>query len=1091
MRRLMGLLMVWPLLMGLLPALPGAAVTGAPDLTIQATNPVILPPGDPVQAPGNPELSPGNPVVAPGNPLAAPLYNWQRAQATVTPSGDLVWAPQPFVFHADAQARYIDFAVGNDANDGSRTHPWQHHPWDANATGNAAACTGVHTFIFKGGVTYRGSLIAKDSGAPGAPIRLTRDPAWGTGAAVMSGAQALHGGWKHGDAASAPGIPDPEKCWYQDIGTAFVPRALWAANAAGGSVRIPIARTPHWQVTDPNDPRTGWNVWSGVVRLPTGEMKDGQPVLGRDGKPLTQTWVIDENNLTQPDPAYYVGATLWSEYIGMMGTPYPQVISKYDPARHALLVQDCWGGSGSPGYFTYAPVKACRYYLENLPQFLDAPGEYFFAEKGLNAGRLFLRLPGDADPNTVTIEAARELNLIDIHNQSHIDVSGLTFRFENVWRWQDRWYENFNVNPACVRILGSCADIRVANCLFDHVAEAVRTTATDPKDVIDDIEICDNDIAETDHGGITTTSPRADGVLPLRVRVLRNRLLDIGPRPVRGEHSVAIEVGAARALEVAGNIIDRAYGSGFLIEGGWAEGKGPGEIPGLRMFVHHNKVTNCLLHTCDWGAFDVWRAGGFVYDNIVGNPVGEWNPPYANGTRNDQGFAFYTNGPLSHGYNFFNNVAWGRSNDTSDPTFNYAAFFPNNANHVLVNNTADRFEIGMQDGNATSLAVLGNLFVDMRAACQIGLAPAATSAQRQAKLSPDALSNNVFIGKMDAVLKLNGRAGMPTVEEARAFVAAGTPVAGQIGTAFAEAPAFRDAEHTDFRLAANSPAVGAGVKYFFPFPLNSTVGEWKCHATPATPSAIRDGHFQMNDEWPLSKTNDDQVRHDLAWQGDAPMKFVAGPLEDWIDSALSLDGKNGYCAIHQQDLQQDITEAKIGKVLLAGANRRTPDMRDNNFLIEAYFRTVPGQVGGIIVAKGHGYVLDLDQTGTPRLALQGAEGQGSRTAAATVNDGHWHHVIAEADRANAQGIHLYVDGVLRDGAWTGAMPKASLSNTDDLVVGKGLSGALAFLRLSQGTLRDADTTINELYAWEFNGPFLRDFMGVQPAGKRDAGAFQH
>ena len=71
------------------------------------------------------------------------------------------------------------------------------------------------------------------------------------------------------------------------------------------------------------------------------------------------------------------------------------------------------------------------------------------------------------------------------------------------------------------------------------------------------------------------------------------------------------------------------------------------------------------------------------------------------------------------------------------------------------------------------------------------------------------------------------------------------------------------------------------------------------------------------------------------------------------------------------------------------------------------------------------------------------------------------------------------------------MPKTSLKNNDDLIVGKGLPGAIAFLRISQGTLRDADTTIDELYAWEFDGPFLRDFMGVKPVGKRDAGAFQH
>ena len=33
-----------------------------------------------------------------------------------------------------------------------------------------------------------------------------------------------------------------------------------------------------------------------------------------------------------------------------------------------------------------------------------------------------------------------------------------------------------------------------------------------------------------------------------------------------------------------------------------------------------------------------------------------------------------------------------------------------------------------------------------------------------------------------------------------------------------------------------------------------------------------------------------------------------------------------------------------------------------------------------------------------------------------------------------------------------------------------------FLRVSRGTLKEAETNIEELYDWEFNGPFLKDFM---------------
>ena len=68
---------------------------------------------------------------------------------------------------------------------------------------------------------------------------------------------------------------------------------------------------------------------------------------------------------------------------------------------------------------------------------------------------------------------------------------------------------------------------------------------------------------------------------------------------------------------------------------------------------------------------------------------------------------------------------------------------------------------------------------------------------------------------------------------------------------------------------------------------------------------------------------------------------------------------------------------------------------------------------------------------------------------------------------------------------------ASLSNTADLVVGKGFAGCFEYLRIARSTLADSRTSIEELYDWEFDGPFLRDFAGREVTGKRrDAGAFE-
>jgi len=117
-----------------------------------------------------------------------------------------------------------------------------------------------------------------------------------------------------------------------------------------------------------------------------------------------------------------------------------------------------------------------------------------------------------------------------------------------------------------------------------------------------------------------------------------------------------------------------------------------------------------------------------------------------------------------------------------------------------------------------------------------------------------------------------------------------------------------------------------------------------------------------------------------------------------------------------------------------------------------------------------------------------------------VNDGKWHHIIAEVDRKRPEGIDVYVDGKLSNGEWSGRMnPTTSLSTTADFLVGKAaaseeeyFAGQLDFLRVSRGTLADAETTIEELYRWEFDGPFLKDFRGEHVRGKcRDAGAVEH
>ncbi|MFO8007723.1 MAG: hypothetical protein R6V05_08315, partial [Candidatus Brocadiia bacterium] len=378
-------------------------------------------------------------TTAGGAEQGARRYSWQKAHARVLPQGDLAWAPEPFEFRAGNSVRYIDFENGDDAADGlTRQTPWKHHPWDANAAGNAAACSGIHTYVFRRGVIYRGKLTATESGRPHDPIRLTSDPSWGEGEAMVFGSRRIAGNWQRCSADDVPRhMPQPNKVWYTDIGTEWHPWALWELRD-DAVLRVHLARDPSWEVSNPDDPQSEWYEWTGRIK---------------------GTGSIDTKHLTQEDPDFFDAGYVWTEWSGNMGTIHVAEIKGYDPARHLLKASN-----GSKGN---------RYYIENVPGFLDAPGEYYHATEGPHAGRIYVRLQGDRNPNQTVLEGSAVKVPIEILDQSDIEISGLRFSFNDVGDPGEGWPPGTH-DPCCVRIGGDCRNVRVSHCRFYHVMSVLN-----------------------------------------------------------------------------------------------------------------------------------------------------------------------------------------------------------------------------------------------------------------------------------------------------------------------------------------------------------------------------------------------------------------------------------------------------------------------------------------------------------------------------------------------------------------------------------------------------------------------------------------
>jgi hypothetical protein len=215
--------------------------------------------------------------------------------------------------------------------------------------------------------------------------------------------------------------------------------------------------------------------------------------------------------------------------------------------------------------------------------------------------------------------------------------------------------------------------------------------------------------------------------------------------------------------------------------------------------------------------------------------------------------------------------------------------------------------------------------------------------------------------------------------------------------------------------------------------------------------------------------------------------YQAGPLENWTTGALYFNGDDQYAVLTQEDICREVTLDAKGrngnlKRTVSGAELSNPQIHTNSFLIEVYFKTARGQSNAVLVQKmnGAGYVLGVNQEGGVSMVTTSGGASAWLASRVNVNDGQWHHVIAETDR-QARKITIYIDGKL-DASGPGLVSDVSLANDKDLYVGgtsQGhcLKGAIDFLRIARGTLADSKTTIEELYAWEFNGPFLQDFTG--------------
>lgn len=1004
-------------------------------------------------------------------------------------SAEVVWGQQ--MGGRQSEIRYIDFGSGNDSNLGtSRERPWQRHPSDPQASGNSKAAAGRDfTYVLKRGVPYRGILRPGD----GDSVRLTTDPGWGQGEAMVYGSEVV-GRWRRGatDVTTKPDslsrkIPEEDKVWVSEVN--FLPRTLWAVARDGTIIRLKLARTPNWSEPDPNDVMSEWWAWEN----PEWWKGEGHTLMV-NGK--ARHAGIDRGRL-RGSAEEYVGATVWSEWGIVMGSPYPSKVEAFDARLRAVAFRGPWTWEKSEKI-----IKGNRYYLEDKPQFLDEPGEFWVERvgdgNGEGKGRIYMRLPGDVSPELVTLEAGRYCTLIDMKRVEDVEIRGLTFRFTNVqWDYNSPSWAHPDLKAAAIRLNGGARSVTIRDNLFEQVNMAARLNVGSTGDRIERVDCSENVIRDTDHGGVLVASKFEGGKVGRvgHVDFKKNQLERIGWRILSGEHGHAVNLEFPETSEVASNQLRRVAGWGIAVFGGKPSGKnGEGiEVPLSRHLIHDNRVEDALCKSNDWGAIETWQGGPFyVFNNVVINPLGYKNWTLRPGdptSIGSFGHAYYLDGSFKN--YLFNNIAEGRNNKLGTKSVNSTAVqsifsFDNTFFH----NTFHRFAAmtRQQAPEAGRFRYLGNVMEDVssmlfrHADPKEGTPdPNAAHYKQGGKFAYDTLayaSNVMFDIRGDwGVFEETGYVykAMPQMVEAlRRLRAYGSEVGIVAGRS-----SLRDPSKGDFSPAEGAESIGRGVKVFVPWGLSRVVGEWHFLRNEAEARKVLDEHWYMTGEYVNREEYKSIVRNDLELVGGGEASYTQGTLEDWIaGSAVELDGRGMYLKSTSGD-----AGGGVGSSL---------DMKDGNWLIEMVFRTK--DEAGVLVSKmtdEAGYMLEL-VGGVPKVTIRGGGNEYRTEGEVRIAGGQWRHLVVEvsrgAERAGVNGVgvgvgvRMYVDG---EEIWSkseGKMPLGVVGNRAEFCVGGGpgldhLEASVDFLRVARGTLLEASTTIAELYRWQFDGPQFRDIEG--------------
>jgi len=306
---------------------------------------------------------------------------------------------------------YVNFDQGSNLDDGkTKATAWKHSPGDENATDVPAAVTlqSGDIIVFKGGVRYRGSIVAKWSGKAGAPIIYDGNSqgSFGTGRAIIDGSEII-GEWQQCPSMPQCGnSPDWSSIWESTVPEDI---DIFSLNMYAGDKML-------WPAQSPNQPDPFFS-----------DERDNYYAIHSDK--ITRTTLTDTERLNGKSITHFQGS-----YLKLWGNPNKIrtiPITSYDIAKSQLLFDD----TGENSLYSDREVY---YSLVNNFDYLDLPGEFVVSDLVIDKRRKIWLWPIEkGDPNKQEVTRSVRTKGIDLNDQDYVSVQG--FRIQKYSGGQGAW----------------------------------------------------------------------------------------------------------------------------------------------------------------------------------------------------------------------------------------------------------------------------------------------------------------------------------------------------------------------------------------------------------------------------------------------------------------------------------------------------------------------------------------------------------------------------------------------------------------------------------------------------------------------------